>query len=133
MRFSHEHVCVFVFKLSTATTHTSKHDTLQWDLQSSFLPGAGMREQLLMLVFGAGRTPGKCLGSLSAGGERRCQTDKLLDHRRLHCLRLDTLSELLRSWPAEALVLWPSCWESTAQGPAEHEGHRPRKHSRSVS
>lgn len=89
MSFSHEHVCAFVLKLSTATTHTSKHDTIQWGLQSSFLPGAGMREQLLMLVFGVGRTVGKCLGSLSAGGEWRYQTDKLLDHGRPCCLRLD--------------------------------------------
>lgn len=89
MSFSHEHVCAFVLKLSTATTHTSKHDTIQLGLQSSFLPGAGMREQLLMLVFGVGRTLGKCLGSLSAGGEWRYQTDKLLDHGRPCCLRLD--------------------------------------------
>jgi len=45
-----KHVHARVCKLCTATTHASKHDTIQWELQSSFLLRAGMRDQLLMLV-----------------------------------------------------------------------------------
>lgn len=41
-----------------------------------------------------------------------------------------TLSELLSSWLAEALVLWPA---AGSYGPAEHEGQRPRKHPRSIN
>jgi len=69
------------------------------------------------------------VGTLTAGGEQRSQTDKLLDRESLWCLRLAILSGLLSAWPAEALVLWPSAGRS---GPAEHEQQRPRKHLRNI-
>lgn len=77
---SHKHLCVYA---STATSSSSKHDAIQQGLQAWFFLGAGVREQLVVVVVGAGRTLGKSLGTLSAGGERRSQADKLQDCRRL--------------------------------------------------
>lgn len=133
---SHKHLCVYA---STATSRSSKHDTIQQGLQAWFFLGAGVREQLVVVVVvGAGRTLGKSLGTLSAGGERKSQADELQEAvvcqgvRQAGCVHGSTSEPAPKPSPASSTLPLPVTHQISPHSPSPAQVWAQKSSSRTI-